>query len=326
MVAAEHGISVALLRPLAELVGRLGADPAAFLAGLGVDAAAAPTTYVDGDEVDRSLDAIATRRGDPTFGLTLARTAVAWPLGIFGHLIWMSGTLRDALTRAVRFYGMVTRRVTLTLVEDNGRCFLRQHGVAGLPRGAVLTEYPFASLALRARPATDGRFALRAVRFMHEQPAALAPAYRDVFGVPVEFGAPLDELELDAAQLDLRLASADPLTVAVLETTVARLTDTRSRSPFLDRVRRAAGRHLGEVVSLESLATELGTSPRTLRRHLEQENSSLRAVVDELRRERADVLLAAGTPIKEIAFGLGFSEPSAFSRAYKRWTGKAPGL
>lgn len=325
-MAAEHGISVALLRPLAELVGRLDADPVAFLAGLGVDADAAPTTYVDGSQVDRALDAIAARRGDATFGLTLARAAVAWPLGIFGHLIWTSGTLRDALARAVRFYGMVTRRVTLTLVEEGPRCVLRQHGVAGIPRGAILTEYPFASLALRARPATEGRFALRAVRFTHAQPTALAPQYREVFGVPVEFGAALDELELDVAQLDLRLASADPITAAVLESTVARLTDTQSRSPFLDRVRRAVAPYLGEAVSLELVATELGTSPRTLRRHLEQEHSSLRAVVDELRRERADVLLAAGTPIKEIAFGLGFSEPSAFSRAYKRWTGRAPRL
>jgi AraC-like DNA-binding protein len=319
-----QGISVALLRPLAELLGRLDADPAEFLASLGVDAEATPATYVDGAEVDRRLEAVAARRGDPTFGLTLARTAVAWPLGIFGHLIWTSGTVRDALARAVRFYGMVTRRTTLTLEESGARAILRQHGVPGIARGAILTEYPFASLALRARAATEARFAVRAVRFTHAQPAALAARYHEVFGVAVAFGAGADELELDTAQLDLRLASADPITSAVLETTVAALTETPSRSPFLDRVRRAAAMHLGEAISLELLARELGTSPRTLRRHLEQESSSLRAVVDELRRERADALLAAGTPIKEIAFGLGFSEPSAFSRAYKRWTGKAP--
>ncbi len=319
-----QGISVALLRPLAELLGRLEVEPAAFLARLGVEAGATPATYVDGAEVDRELEAIAARRGDATFGLTLARTAVAWPLGLFGHLIWTSGTVRDALARAVRFYGMVTRRTTLTLDEVGPRATLRQHGVSGAARGAILTEYPFASLALRARAATEDCFAVRAVRFTHAQPAALAPLYRDVFGVPVAFGEGVDELELDAAHLDLRLASADPITSAVLETTAARLADARTRSPFLDRVRRAAEPHLGEPISIELLARELGTSPRTLRRHLEQAGSSLRAVVDDLRRERADALLAAGAPIKEIAFGLGFSEPSAFSRAYKRWTGKAP--
>jgi AraC-like DNA-binding protein len=318
------GISVALLRPLAELLGRLDCDPAAFLANLGVDAEAAPGTYVDGGAVDRELAAIAARRGDPTFGLTLARTAVAWPLGVFGHVIWLSGTLRDALSRAVRFYGAVTRRTTLTLDEAGPLTTLRQHGVPGITRGAILTEYPFASLVLRAAPATAGRFAVRAVSFTHS--SANPSAYREVFGVPVTFGAPADELQLDTALLDLRLASADPFTASVLETTVAQLADTRSRSPFLDRVRRAVEPHLasGEAITPEMIARELGTSVRTLRRHLEQEDSSLRAVIDELRRERAEALLAAGTPLKEIAFALGFSEPSAFSRAYKRWTGRSP--
>ena len=325
-VAAEHGISVALLRPLAELLGRLDADPAEFLASLGIDAGAAPTTYVDGAEVDRRLAAIATHRGDLSFGLTLARTAVSWPLGLFGHLVWLSGTVRDALTRAVRFYGMVTRARRVTLDEVGARATLRQHGVPGQLRGPILTEFPFASLALRARAATGGQFTVRAVRFTHAPPRAAAAAYREVFGVPVAFGAPVDEIELDSSQLDLRLASADPITSAVLESTVAQLTGTPSRSPLRDRVRRACAQHLGAPVSIERVARDLGTSARSLRRHLEQEGSSLRAVVDELRREHADELLAAGTPIKEIAFGLGFSEPSAFSRAYKRWTGKAPRL
>jgi AraC-like DNA-binding protein len=89
-------------------------------------------------------------------------------------------------------------------------------------------------------------------------------------------------------------------------------------------VRRAAAAGLAQEVTLETIARQLGVSARTLRRNLEQEGTTLRAVVDEVRRERADELLAAGRPVKEIAFGLGFSEPSAFSRAYKRWTGRAP--
>ena len=74
------------------------------------------------------------------------------------------------------------------------------------------------------------------------------------------------------------------------------------------------------------IARDLGISARTLRRNLEQEGTSLRALVDDVRRERADELLATGTPVKEIAFVLGFSETSAFSRAYKRWTGRPPKL
>ena len=326
-----HGISVALLRPLAELLGRLEpfgqpprpVDARQFLAALEIDDDAAPDTYVAAERVDGLLDEIAKRRGDPTFSLTLARAAVVRNLGLFGHMVWLSGTVRDALVRAVKFYAMVTRRTTLTLDEVGPITTLRQHAVAGIRRGAILTEFPFVSLALRARQATEGRFAVRAVRFRHA--CADAGAYVDVFGAPVTFSAPVDEIEIATAQLDLPLASADPITSAALEGKIAELTaGTAVRSPFLDRVRRAAVASLADNPSLDALGKQLGISGRTLRRHLAQERTSLRVVLDEVRRERADELLAQGTAVKEIAFQLGFSEPSAFSRAYKRWTGRAP--
>ena len=319
----DHGISVALLRPFAELLGRLDVEPARFLATLGVDGEMTPDTYIAADRVDACLAEIAANRGDPAFALTLARTAAVRPLGLFGHMVWTSGTVRDAITRAARFYAMVTRRTTLTLEEVDGVATLyQQPAVAGVPRGRILTEFPFASFAMRAREATNQQLALRAVRFTHAGEST--PAYREVFGVDVAFGAPRDELVLDVAQLDLRLASADPITSAVLEEKVARLADAPvGRSPFVDSVRRAAAQIEG-TVTLVAIAKRLGLSERTLRRRLESEGQTLRAVVDDVRRERADAMLAAGTPVKEIAFVLGFSEPSAFSRAYKRWTGTSP--
>jgi AraC-like DNA-binding protein len=325
-MANVYGISVALLRPLAELLGRLEIDPIAFLEGFGIDARTTPNTYVAGSAVDDRLDEIARTRGDPTFALTLARTAVIRPLGLFSHMVWLSGTVRDALVRAVRFYAMVTRRTTLTLDETGPRATLRQHAVPGITRGTILTEFAFASLVLRARRATAGRFELSAATFTHERDRSTRAAYKALFGVPVGFGASVDEVAFAADQLDLALESADEVTSAALEATIGKLTDATPRSVLLDRVRHAVAASLGKPVSLTNVADRLGTSARTLRRQLEREGRSLRSIVDELRRERADQLIASGTPIKEIAFGLGFSEPSAFSRAYKRWTGSAPRL
>ena len=323
------GLSVALLRPLAELLGRLevasGAESIAargFLAALDIDDATAPNTYVDGERVDQLLDELAARRGDPALGLTLARLAVVRPLGLFGHLVWLSGTVRDALHRAVRFYSVISKRATLELEDRGTVTVLHQHRVPGVARGPILTEFLFASFALRARAATEGRLVLRSVRFAHHRKAT--PAHADVFGLEVQFGAPSDELELDTTQLALPLISADPITSAALEAKAVNLSST-GRSPFLDRARRAAITNLA-TPSLAAIGGTLGISARTLRRHLEQEGTSLRALVDDVRRERANQLLAAGTSAKEVAFELGFSEPSAFSRAYKRWTGRTPKL
>ena len=308
-------VSVALLRPLASVLDRL--EPACgdrFLDALNIDADTDADTYLDGARVDRLLDELAARRRDRAFALTLAQTSLAYPLGLLGHVIWLSGTLRDALARAVKFYGVVSRRTTVELDVRGATAIVRQRGA----RGAILTEYPFASLALRARTATGGRFAPRAVRFAHAGTAL--PIYREVFGVRVAFDAGVDELELDAAMLELPLAASDPITSAALEARAAQLVATPATG-FVERVRRAvdvADPAPGRV------AKRLGISTRTLRRRLEQEGRSLRAIVDGVRRERADELLAAGIAIKDIAFRLGFSEPSAFSRAYKRWTGGTP--
>ena len=311
-----------MLRPLAELLGRLDVDARAFLEALEIDDDAPPDTYVPASRVDQLLAEIARRRGDPTFSLTLARAAVVRNLGLFGHMVWLSGTVRDALVRAVKFYGVVTRRTTLTLDEAAGIATLRQQPVPGHAPGAILAEFPFVSLALRARQATEGRFAVRAVRFTHrsEHPAA----YRDAFGCDVTFRASRDELEIESAMLDLSLASADPITSAALEARVAELTRGAARSPLVERVRRAALAMLAKNPSLEGLAARLGVSARTLRRQLAQQQTTVRAIVDDVRRELADQLLARGEAVKVVASTLGFSEASAFSRAYKRWTGRTP--
>jgi AraC-like DNA-binding protein len=322
-MAQVYGISVALLRPFAELLGRLDIDSAAFLNDLGIDAGALPNTYIAGELVDARLDELARSRGDRAFALTLARAAVIRPLGLFGHMVWLSGTVRDAITRAAKFYAMVSSRATLTLDETPPRATLRQHAVPGVVYSKTLTEFAFASLALRARGATGGKFELTAVSFTHAGEPSARARYRAAFGAPVEFEAKVDELAFEVDQLDLVLETADEVTSAALETTISKLTTARPHSVLVDRVRRAV---TAGAETYDSVADKLGTSARTLRRQLEHEGQSLRAIADELRRERADELLAAAMPIKEVAFALGFSEPSAFSRAYKRWTGKAPKL
>lgn len=317
------GISVAFLRPLAGLLAKLDEDPAEFLSALGVTSVMAPNTYIAADLVDRQLDAIAQRRADPALALALAKVAAARPLGLFGHMVWLSGTMRDALERAVKHFGMVTQRTMLRLDVDGAVARLRAIEVSRQPpRGRILTEFPFASLALRAREVTGGMFALRAVRFIH--PGEYNARYAAVFHAPVMFGARENELEMASAELSRRLVSADPITSDVIEAKVAQFAMTPD--PFLERVRHAVRDKLDvtSAVTADAIARALGVSARTLRRHLDQRGDTFRSVIRRVRRDRADELLARGTPVKEVAFALGFSEPSAFSRAYKRWTGKAP--
>jgi AraC-like DNA-binding protein len=327
MPPASHENSVLLLRPVAAVLARIGVDGDRFLADAGVRADTAPDAYVPSAGVDRALEAIARARGDEAFGLTLARAAVVRPLGLFGHLVWLSGTLRDAMTRATRFYSLVTRRATLGLEAPEGSpvATVTQRMIAGPGRGDILTEFAFGSLFLRARAAIGAPFQARAMRFSHR--AREAAPYEAFFEAPVTFGAPHDALSFDAALLDLPLASADPVTAQVIE---AQATALHAKSggvepSFSARVRAAVDAEVRSGrPSLASTARRLGVATRSLRRRLDEEDLSIRELVASARRDRATELLASGASIKMVAFALGFSEPSAFSRAYKRWTGRAP--
>ncbi|HEY2515503.1 MAG TPA: helix-turn-helix transcriptional regulator, partial [Polyangiaceae bacterium] len=118
---------------------------------------------------------------------------------------------------------------------------------------------------------------------------------------------------------------ADPVTAVALEAQATRMQATFARTPFLEEVRRAAADAPVGRAALPAIARRVGIGTRSLRRRLADEESiTLREVLDSVRRERARELLAAGRSVKEVALLLGFSEPSAFSRAYKRWTGAAP--
>jgi AraC-like DNA-binding protein len=95
---------------------------------------------------------------------------------------------------------------------------------------------------------------------------------------------------------------------------------------YLSQVRRVVVELLDkENTQLEAVVARLGVSRRTLQRELQQRDTSHKAILDDVRRERALHLLELpGLTVSEVAYRLGFSEPSAFFRAFRRWTGKSP--
>jgi AraC-like DNA-binding protein len=325
-ISWPHGNSVLVLRPLATVLGRLGLDPARFLADVGVSSDAPVDSFVPSARVDRALEAIAAARGDEAFALTLAREAVTRPpIGLFAHVLWLGATVGDAFAQAARMYPLVTQRATLALEVAPGDhvATLTQRMFEGARRGRILTEYMFATLVSRARAAAGTAFGIRSMRFVGT--ARNTAPYEEIFGAPVAFdvAAGADTLTLDADMLTLPLSTADPFTAAALDAQLAQL--NRGSAPLLKRVHVAVRAELREGrPSLASIARRLGVDGRTLRRQLAANHVSLRALVTSAQKAYATRRLASGANVKDVAVELGFSEPSAFSRAYKRWTGSPP--
>jgi AraC-like DNA-binding protein len=164
------------------------------------------------------------------------------------------------------------------------------------------------------------------VQLPYRRPAEVKD-YETFFAAPLEFGALATAFLLRNEDLARAVAVADTTLTGYLdglaEQALAKLGSERT---VRERVRRVLWTELAEAVpSLDGVAKALGASGRTLQRQLRDEQTTFAAVLAELRREMAPSLLRDGRlAVSEVAFLLGYEDPSAFQRAFRRWFGRSP--
>ena len=169
------------------------------------------------------------------------------------------------------------------------------------------------------------RVKLEVVELPYAQPDNAAE-YDLIFGAPIQFGRPSAALVLDSKLLGLPIVRNERELDEYLKHSPADLLGRRDYGTTLaDQVRRILERGLrGEWPTSDDVAARLSISPQHVRRLLREEGTSLGAIKEELLRDAAISALARGDSVDEISARLGFSEPSAFRRAFKRWTGSTP--
>jgi AraC-like DNA-binding protein len=149
-----------------------------------------------------------------------------------------------------------------------------------------------------------------------------------VYQAPIRYGQPHVGLSFEAHWLDLPVVQSAQSVREFLAGAPANLiVKYRDTSSLTDRIRRLLRRRLGEELpSLEEVGDALAVTPQTLRRRLREEGRGFQQIKDELRRDAAiEFLTNTRLPLLDIANEVGFSEASTFHRAFKNWTGVAPG-
>ena len=260
----------------------------------------------------------------PELALAIADATPSGAFGIVEYVCRSAPTLGDALRQWVRYLNLLDDAVEVALVADGDRACLRVTRESEAPAPAS-HELCFALVARHAHQLASAPFRMTAVEFSHR--AAGDPArYRAWFDAPVAFGAEHTQLVLPAAALATSLVSSDPQLLAILARAAD---DLRRRGPEPATLAAQIARVLHETLrsdegDIEHVAKRLGLAPRSLQRRLKDEATTFNAVREQVRRELAQRYLDDKLAIAEISFLLGFSEPSAFFRAFKRWTGTTP--
>ena len=158
---------------------------------------------------------------------------------------------------------------------------------------------------------------------MPEQPRE----HQDSYGAPVSFGQPINALAFRRADLDTPMPEQDPYLYSVIEAFLKNRVELRADpSDFAALVRNQIKLGLeGATPTLAEVARELGVSEQSFRRQLRDRNLGFNDLLRAARQELALRLIkTTDTPLTEVAFALGYSELSAFSRAFRGWTGMSP--
>lgn len=307
-----------------------GLDPAPLFRQAGVSLAGTR-------ESGHRLPQRATRRlwelaiaatSDAAIGLKVGRRIRPEGLHALGYAWMSSRTLADALRRFARYaHVLVTVPATVEVTSSDTGCQLTAvyPDPAHQPHEAGLDATLLGLLTLGSK-AAGHPLRPRAVFLQH--PCRTEPAvYAAAFGIPVEFGAGTNGIRFDNATAEAVLPTDNPEIAAVVDQVAERYVASLQPQPVAASVRNLLRELLptGEV-GQATVAGRLNCSLSTLQRQLQAEGLSYRAVLDETRRGLAEAYLRdARFSQAEIAYLLGFSDQSNFSRAYRRWTGRSPG-
>ena len=263
--------------------------------------------------------------GDPALALRIAAATPTGAFGIVEYLCRTAPTLGDALRQWVRYLNLLNDSVDVELIIENDQHACVRVVTDSHDPSPAAHELCFAMLLAQAKTLSAMPFKATAIDFVHRAPSDIAP-YRKWFDAPVRFSAEHTHLVLPRSALATNLVTADPTLAAILS---KHIEDVHQRAPagppLTAQVRRILGTALrNDDAGVDSIARVLGLTSRSLQRRLKDEGSSFQLLRDEIRRELADRYLDDELSISEISFLLGFSEPSAFFRAFKRWTGLTP--
>jgi AraC-like DNA-binding protein len=273
------------------------------------------------------LNLAAEASKDGFFGMRLAQNLELRELGLVYYVLASSDTLGDALQRVARYSSILNEGVLITYREREDLSITFEYrGVSRLSDRHQM-EFFVTTLLRTCRHLTGRRLSPRRISFKHAR-AVLPADFKALFGCEVAFGKRVDEVVYSHPVKFMPVVNADPYLNLLLRDYCEQSLSRRRIGPGEWRltVENDIAPHLPHgQVDMSEVAHRLGASRRTLARRLASEGITFVDLLRDMRLDLAEQYLGEPLlPISEIAWLLGYREVSAFSHAFKRWTGKTP--
>lgn len=328
---ANPTAAAGIVKGMFEVAVARGADALRLSTQAGITLAdlADPDARVPLERYQALIKAGQALSGDPALALHYAEARSLDQVSVVGLIGHASETMADAFLQLQRYSKLVVEvdigaETRFMPMVDSAGIWLVDHRTSAddFPE---LTETAFGQMVTGTKRFGDTPFVLE-VHLTYPDPGYRAE-YERILGAPVQFGMQRNAMRIDPAWMTHRMALSPRYVFGVLSARAeALLQELESR----DTVRASIESlllpmlHTGEI-SADAVAAKLNMSRTTLYRRLRDERTTFGQVLDSLRQRLAvDYLVGNRVSVNETAYLVGFSEPAAFSRAFKRWTGKSP--
>lgn len=325
-----HTLAMIFVAPMAAALEQRGVDVRAILEQVGVDPAClqAAGTRIPLNKVEQIWD-LAFEATDEALAIDMARRLHPGSLGALSFGLFSSVTLRDATERFRRDIHMLSNAASGLCEVVGDEFHVLAEAPPGLQISAVRQIYLSAVMVVLWRTLSGRAVTPLRVSFQGVGPPRspeIARRLEKFFGCPIEYETAHHRIVLALGEAQRILPAANAELARLGEEVVDEYLVDGAQGPIAPRVRM-------EVIGLlasgdfgkDKVARRLGLGARTLQRRLDAEGVTFRELVDATRRGLAERYVREGRlPIKEIAYMLGFSELSNFTRAFRQWFGVPP--
>ena len=285
-----------------------------------------PDARVPRTALVRLWHAVASHVPDPALGLRLGTAVRAREFGLVGYTMAVSPTVAAALQRLSRYDRLLSDVLVVQLEAEADATWVRLDVEPALRAFRPAADFRLAAVLALCREIAAAPIAPLTVQLPYRRPADVR-AYERFYRAPLEFGALATAFLLRNDDLARPVVSSDATLTGYLDHLAEQiLTGLGADETTRDRVRRLLWSSLSDgVPGLDDVARRLGMSARTLQRRLRDEGTTFAAVLTGFRQDMARPLLRDGRlAVSEVAFLLGYEDPSSFQRAFRRWSGRSP--
>lgn len=321
-------VSANYLRGVREYLIQRELDVSGFLAehGLDVESLEDASKRVPVATYRSMLERAGRLAGDANVGLHIGECIKPAQYGALGFSVMSCKTAGEAFERHMRYENLVSDRAVSTYHFEGDQIRL-SWDTRGLEVGREMAEENVVSWVTFLRWITGQSRAITEVRFTHPQPSDQSE-YQRVFACPVKFGQAMVELVFPAEIRNLAIVQHDPVMREMMDAYAeSQLDELLQSDGLLSTVRTLMIEAMATgSVTLDVISEQLGITPRTLQRRLSERDETFQGLLDTVRKGLALTYITQPfIDLAELAYLLGFSDQTAFQRAFKKWTGTTPG-